>query len=469
MSETAPQLAAGISDEFARWPLTSIIVDRDKRQRRDLKPEGLVESIRTRGVLNPVIIRRDGQLVAGERRLEASKLAGLPDIPIRFLDEVPETELAIIELEENIRRLDLTWQDLVRTVAEIHGLYKAQDGDWTLAETGDRIGLGRSVISMYLRVWAEFQDERISQADTVREAYNIILRTESRAAADGVEDILGDMRELITSPKPGDNPPEGGIDGHGTAVPRPPATLSATPPAPGTRLPPDPSRTILHESFLHWAPKYTGQKFNFLHCDFPYGLDVFSGEQAGAARHQGYEDSLKTYTNLISGLCGNLDRLMGNSGHLMFWYSEKHRELTLRMFSELAPTLIFWTHPLIWVKSDNSGIVQDPRRGPRHIYESCLLASRGGRAIVKVVADAYAAPSDRKWHPSTKPEPVLKHFFSMLVDEHTRMLDPTCGSGSAVRAAEALGASQVLGMDVDEGTVGLARTALRQSRTLGGR
>jgi tRNA G10 N-methylase Trm11 len=61
---------------------------------------------------------------------------------------------------------------------------------------------------------------------------------------------------------------------------------------------------------------------------------------------------------------------------------------------------------------------------------------------------------------------MLRHFMSMLVDEHTVMLDPTCGLGSALRAAESLGASYVLGMDTDEQVVGQARMLLRQSRSM---
>ena len=38
----------------------------------------------------------------------------------------------------------------------------------------------------------------------------------------------------------------------------------------------------------------------------------------------------------------------------------------------------------------------------------------------------------------------------MIVDEYTNMLDPTCGSGSALRAAEALGASRMLGLEWNE-------------------
>ena len=50
---------------------------------------------------------------------------------------------------------------------------------------------------------------------------------------------------------------------------------------------------------------------------------------------------------------------------------------------------------------------------------------------------------------SEKPTLVLEHFFRMLVDETTVMLDPTCGSGNAVKVAEALGANWSTGLEID--------------------
>jgi site-specific DNA-methyltransferase (adenine-specific) len=67
---------------------------------------------------------------------------------------------------------------------------------------------------------------------------------------------------------------------------------------------------------------------------------------------------------------------------------------------------------------------------------------------------------------SEKPEPMLRHFFGMLVDENTVMLDPTCGSGSSLRAAESLGAKHVLGLELNPEFAALAREALKRSRKL---
>jgi DNA modification methylase len=151
---------------------------------------------------------------------------------------------------------------------------------------------------------------------------------------------------------------------------------------------------------------------------------------------------------------------------MMFWYSAKHHDATLEAFRNLAPEFHFHPYPLIWVKSDNVGISQDAQRTPRHIYEQCLFAWRGKRPIVKIVSDAYVAPTDKRIHVSCKPVPMLKYFMSMLVDDTTSLLDPTCGSGGAVLVAEELGARNALGLEIDELTAGQARAELSRARSL---
>jgi hypothetical protein len=438
-------------------------------------------------VLQPIIVTPDPQgealyrLIAGERRYTSCLELGHSTIPTRLLASLSATEASIIELEENIKRQNLVWQDIVRAVGQIHRLYQSLDPDQTLVETGESIGMAKGTISLYLRVEEFLSDERIAACGTVREAYNILIRRDQRRAGEALQDLIdfvpgaaGDgvafMDELMgeASKAPGWDQPES--DGFITIPP-------ARPPASNGAAVPDPAKTILHESFLQWAPRYTGRKFSLVHCDFPYGVNLFAaGAGEGQARSpqgggrsadgQDYDDSKELFIRLLDCLLEHRDKFMSVSSHLMFWYSEKHRSLILEKFRTLAPELVIWTFPLIWTKSDNTGIAQDVRRGPRHAYETCLLATRGNRNIVQVVADWYSAPTDRRWHPSTKPEPMLRHFMRMLVDEHTELLDPTCGSGSALRAAESLGARHCLGMDADENTVGMARVALRQARAL---
>lgn len=437
-----------ISDQLEHVSIDSIVVIRSDRQRSTLDTADLQRSISKVGLINAPVVREDDVLglllVAGERRLEACRALGWTTIPVRRFDQLSPVEAQLIELEENIKRTDLEWPDLVRAVYKIHHLYLSLDPDWTAAETASACSLTGGTISLYLKVAGEMGagNARVIGAGTVREAYNIIDRQEQRRLGNALE-------QLLTLPTPEE------------AEALSPSTIVQFKPSQ-----PSLAETILHENFLEWAPGYSGPKFNFLHCDFPYGINPFSGQQGRAAHPSIYEDSEKTYLDLLDCLCLNLSKIMSVSSHIMFWYSDKLKEKTFSIFKALCPQLTWTVFPLIWIKSDNAGIAADYRHSPRHIYETALLGSLGSRPLVQVKADAYSAQSDPRLHPSCKPESVLRHFFSMLVDENTRLLDPTCGSGSALRAAESLQAQAVVGLESDFEYCETARKALKDSRTL---
>jgi ParB/RepB/Spo0J family partition protein len=461
--------------------LKEIWIDRPSRQRKEIVVEDLLESIPRRGVLVPIIVTAEvgpaGQpykLLAGERRYTASTKLGLPTIPARLLNDLPAVEQRVIEFEENLRRKDLGWQDQCLAMAGLHEVLCQQHGaEWNYSKSAENLGYSPAWVQRCCRVAKELHRENVRAMESATRAYNFISREDERVAADAVSNLLSTASEAVADRLEG----QSGID--------PLADLlnASTPPEnPGNSLSPDApgksarhaplvtpaEQSILQQSFLDWAPAYRGEPFNLIHCDFPYGVNVFGGPWSGKLTTSGYDDSADIYERLIVCLCENLDHLMAHSGHLVFWLSGdiKIQAKTLQMFAELAPTLAFNSFPLIWLKSDNVGIVPDPKREPRRIYETALIASREDRLLVKPVANAIASPTNKEHHPHTKPEPVLKHFLQMFVDSNTRMLDPTCGGGSSLRAAEALGADHVIGLEINDEYVMNARRALNHSRVL---
>jgi ParB-like chromosome segregation protein Spo0J len=90
-----------------------------ERRREDMGDlDGLVASIRTYGLLHPIVLDAENRLVAGERRLRACAILGWEDIPARRLGTLSETERREIELEENLRRKDLTAYERSKTLAD---------------------------------------------------------------------------------------------------------------------------------------------------------------------------------------------------------------------------------------------------------------------------------------------------------------------------------------------------------------
>jgi len=120
--------------------------------RRVFEPERLKElatSIQAMGIIQPIVVRPSGdryQLVAGERRWRAAKLAGLETIPV-VIREIPDDRLLEITLVENIQREDL---NPIETALAFERL--AQELNLSHEQIGDRTGKDRSTIANLLRL-----------------------------------------------------------------------------------------------------------------------------------------------------------------------------------------------------------------------------------------------------------------------------------------------------------------------------
>lgn len=404
------------SGQFASVPLDFIFVNRDERQRKELKNiEALAQSIARIGLINPPVIERTGELRTGERRWTAVKSLGWTSIPVQYVDELSPAEFQLLELEENIKREDLDWPDECAAVAKYHELKSADDPAWSLEKTANALGVGASYVGTHIAVYKELQagNARVIEAPKFSVARGIVQRTNERAAASSVSSAIAAIPQFAPAQK-------------------------AKPVVP-----------LLNADFSLWAPAYSGEKFNLLHCDFPYGVNMQSADQGQAAALGGYEDGFETYTNLLDVLDASMDNVVADSAHLIFWFSMDYYE-----FTKDRLTMMNWKvnpFPLIWFKVDNTGILPDPQRGPRRNYETAFLASRGDRKLTAkgAVSNITAHPGrDKSIHMSEKPVPMLRHFMSMVCDEYSRVLDPTAGSGNSLKAATALGASSVLGLEI---------------------
>lgn len=412
------------SGQFHTAKLDQIQVDRPGRQRRELDDiEELADSINRLGLIHPLVVTRDLQLVAGERRLNACRSLGWDSIPVQYADEVDPRTLRAIELEENVKRKALPWADECRAVHEYHVMRKEEEPEWSGVDTAKALGLSVGGTAEKLRVAEELLkgNERVVNAPKFSTAKGIVQRSDERIKTAQLAEVRGATPKIAE--------PE----------------------------------SILVADFNTWAQTYDGPPFNFIHCDFPYGIGADKFNQGAAPLHGGYEDEESTYFDLLGTLSRNIDRVVAPSAHIMFWFSMHFYSSTLDFFLRNTDFRID-PFPLVWTKSDNIGILPDPQRGPRRIYETCLFGSRGDRKVVGPVSNGLSFPSQRDAHMSIKPQGMLEHFFRMFVDSSSSVLDPTCGSGGALRAAESLGAKRILGLEANPEFAERARLALKTYR-----
>jgi ParB-like chromosome segregation protein Spo0J len=122
------------SGEFHSIIISEINVKRDERQRRNplIDIEVLAESIGRLGLIHPIVVTSALDLVAGERRLLACRdILGWDRISVQYTNELNEKELRKIELEENVKRLNVEWKDECLAINEFNELCRVDDPSWT--------------------------------------------------------------------------------------------------------------------------------------------------------------------------------------------------------------------------------------------------------------------------------------------------------------------------------------------------
>lgn len=185
------------------------------------KLQELADSIKIHGVIQPLVVTRTGpesyELIAGERRLQAAKLAGLTKVPviIKSVDDQQKLELALIE---NIQRHNLN-------VIEESRSYKRLQDEFSLTqeEIAKRVGKNRSTVANMLRLLSlpiemqrSLSEGKISEGharsilsvvnpEKQRALYDLILKEHLtvREVEDKVKEVtVGGHRRRMREPDP---------------------------------------------------------------------------------------------------------------------------------------------------------------------------------------------------------------------------------------------------------------------------
>ncbi|MGN6627415.1 MAG: ParB/RepB/Spo0J family partition protein, partial [Tepidisphaeraceae bacterium] len=152
-AEPTPPVASSttLREQLLHVPVSDIDVNPHQPRRTfdEASLQELAASLKTNGLIQPLVVRRSGdryELIAGERRLRAARLAELPAVPVilRDADRPSQAQWALVEniQRENLNPIDraLAYRDLIAQL----GL--------TQAELGNRLGDQRSSIANFLRL-----------------------------------------------------------------------------------------------------------------------------------------------------------------------------------------------------------------------------------------------------------------------------------------------------------------------------
>ncbi|WP_188399265.1 nucleoid occlusion protein [Sporomusa sp. GT1] len=192
-SDTAIEVSASELQSVQRVS-PEIIVPNPFQPRKTFHDESLQElsaSIREFGVIQPLLVRRQGErfeLIAGERRLRASKLAGLDEVPV-IVRELDDKEMAELAMIENLQREDLHFLEEAEGYQHLIASF-----NFTQEELARRVGKNQSTIANKLRLLKlapEVRQAVVGQSLTERHARALLKLEDTRVQME----VLDGVRE----------------------------------------------------------------------------------------------------------------------------------------------------------------------------------------------------------------------------------------------------------------------------------
>ena len=141
-------VAGAISEIFLKEIITN--PDQPRKEFDEGKLEELAESIRNHGIIQPVTVRKTArktyELITGERRYRASKMAGLKSIPA-FIREANDIQVMEMALVENIQRQDLNAIEIAFSYQKL-----VDECNLSYEDLSKRVGKKRATVNNYLRL-----------------------------------------------------------------------------------------------------------------------------------------------------------------------------------------------------------------------------------------------------------------------------------------------------------------------------
>ena len=400
------------------------------RQREKIGEKDLLDlkrSISANGLIHAIFVRdltaeeqvdhptKKVVLVAGGRRLQAitelfseniniiygTELLPLGMIPYVNAGELSEREAQEIELEENITRVDISWQERVAALARIHELRVEKNPLQTKQDTA------REIAPM-LEQSPEKVAQSIARAKVLQENKDLPEIQNAKSESEAWRIISARARNVLA------------------------AEIAR-------RENPNVSHKLFIGKFEDNAGKMEEKFFDLIIADPPYGLDAQAwskGSDSTAYRsisgHE-YNDTKEyalEFSKNIFRECWYLAKDRAN----LFMFTGPDLFEELKTYAQQQGWSV-WKRPIIWWKG-NAGIAPWGHKGFRYTYEIFLYATKGQQGLIGTLPDVLHLPqTDTLDHGASKPVELYEKLINATCYKGSTILDPCCGAGTVFQAA----------------------------------
>lgn len=337
------------------------------------------------------------QLVSGERRLNAAKINNWVRIEVTEKPNANKLQLEEIELDENLCRENLSWQEEVAAKKRVWEVRAELYGE-TVEEVAAHVGASRGGF---------WEDASLASAiEIVPELANSKNKTQAMNKL-----RLLKRRAALTELSSRDSVVASGST--------------------------DYSGRVKLGDCVAGLKEVGDEVISLVLTDPPYGIDLDKGEtKKGSAHPTIYADDHYDIMEVVELAAKEAFRVLKPDSHAYFWFDIKAYQRVFEFLSSLGFKVD--PVPLLWVKN-TPGQVNHPESRWASGYEACFFCRKGNRALLKQGASNVlkfdAVPPSKKIHPVEKPTALLRQLIEASTVPGEVVLDMFGGSGSTAEAA----------------------------------
>ena len=434
--------------------INEIKVDERIRQCKTEDVEALAASIKSEGLIHPITLSEDKVLIAGGHRLAAFKLLAQQDksfemIPYTLYEEdarqrgilregetLSTAQRKLLEIEENVKRKAMTWQERAQGIALYHRLAPAVHGTgkWTQEQTANLFGLKQAHTGALLRVAKRLENKKdpIWQCESITEAIQFLLKERRKVVQQKLQEVA-----KLTKKKASD------LVSTTPRVEKPTISFAGINFVDNSDEPVSHSEIISRDAVkdfymqgdcLDIISSLAGQ-FDHIITDPPYGISMENFLRAESV--ESVKDTHRVADNLelLPKFLDAARQCCKDYSFLCMWYDLDHHEKIIDWATKAGWQVCRW--PLIWCKTSPC-MNQAAQYNITKATEVCMIMRASSKAVLAkkqnvnwILADNVKAVAD---HPFGKPKAVWDYLVNTVSFKGQVLLDPFAGCGSALKS-----------------------------------
>jgi len=382
-------------------------IKRNERIRFDMGDlKELAASIEKYGIIHPPVVDQDYNLIAGGRRLAAmDEVLGWEEVEVDVREDVDELTRRELELEENVQRKDLTWQEQVEAQKAIHDLKQEIYGPAVKGHESDGWGIKDT---------AELSDRSVGSVATDIKLAEAMEEHPELAEEKNKFHALKKLRQMEEE-----------------AILEELARRNEGPSSDRVEL--------IHGDAVEELQKRKDATVELVIADPPWGIGIDTSSQLAKNYGVEYEDASTEALSLIEATCNELYRVMADGSHLFLFFGITNYYRTLQILEdagfEVDPI------PVIWDKGSGGAPAKGLAMPSAH--ETIFHTWKGRRYLNhgkdNVFRDIPRTSHTERVHTAQKPVELIKQMIELASDPGDTVLDPFGGSGTTAIAAALTG------------------------------